>query len=114
MASNKRIRTGMLRHKVTIETPSGVQDKWGEVSKTNTTHATVRASITPISSDEKERGAGHDAEVTHIIRTHWQSGITSKMRIVYGARIFQIKGIPINIEEKNKVLEMTCVEQEVL
>ena len=114
MAKHGRIRTGNLRHLVTIETPSGVKDKWGEVTKDTTTHTTIRASITPITSEQRERGAGVDAEVSHIIRTHWIAGIKSNMRIVYGTRIFQIKGVPINVDEKNKVLEMTCIEQEIL
>jgi SPP1 family predicted phage head-tail adaptor len=48
--------------------------------------------------------------ITNKIRIWYRAGITSKNRIVFGSRIFNIKGAPINYDEKNRTLDFLVTE----
>lgn len=106
------MRAGNLRHRVDIqvqtETPDGLGGStlsWDSVSGMGS----VPAAIWPTSAKERLDGMKLEQVITHKIRIRYQSGITSKNRILFGARVFNIVSI-LNFEERNKVLDMLCTE----
>lgn len=66
--------------------------------------------IWPVSSKESRENMRVGATATHNIRMYYRPGIDSTMRILFGSRSFEIKGI-INPEEADIYLDLVCEEQ---
>ncbi len=105
------MKAGALRHKVIIEKPTEVTNSIGEIITTWSTFATVWAEILPLSGKEYWSSKQVNSEVTGKIRIRYKSGITPKMRVKYGTRIFNIEAI-MNYLEKN--IEIILLVKEVL
>lgn len=48
-------------------------------------------------------------ELSLLFTIRYTNGITSKMRIKFGTRLFNIRAV-VNIDEKNELLELTAEE----
>lgn len=70
----------------------------------------VPAHIMPLTSKEQLDAMKLESVITNKIRIRYRAGITSKHRIVFGTRIFNIKGAPINWDERNKTLDFLVTE----
>ena len=107
------MRAGFLRHRVAIqesvETPDGMGG-FTTVFSDVTGMGSVPAAIWPLSSKEQLDAMKLESVITNKIRIRYRSGITSKNRMVFGSRIFNIKGAPINADEKNKTLDFLVTE----
>lgn len=103
------MRAGQLRHQIVIQTPASTADGmggstvvWSELFKT-------RAAIWPTSSKERIDSMKLELEVTHKIRMRYRSGFTSKNRIKFGDRIFNIVS-RIVPDERNIMIDLLCTE----
>jgi len=103
------MRAGSLDKKVIIEKQSEGSDDFGEVTNTWESYASTYVSILPLRGREYFSSKGVKSEVSHKIELRYMDGIDSSMRIVYGARVFEIESV-INIREKNKTLEIMATE----
>ncbi len=103
------MKAGTLRHKIALETPTETSDGLGGVSTAWSTFKSVYASIWPIKGAEYISAMQTTSEVTHKIRIRYLASVTSKMRIKFGTRYFEIEAI-INPDERNIYLEMMCKE----
>ena len=104
------MRAGRLHKKILIESVSEVRDSRGETTQTWSTTITTRAAIAPLRGREYFEAHQENREVTHKIIIRYQSGITPKMRINFNGRYFDIESI-INVEERNRELNLMCVER---
>ena len=107
------MRAGALRHKVDIQEQTETSDgmggftlSWASVSGMGS----VPAAIWPLSSKEQLDAMKLESVITNKIRIRYRAGITSKNRMLFGSRIFNIKGAPINPDEKNKTLDFLVTE----
>ncbi len=107
------IRAGKLRHRVDIQVETltsdgmgGFSSAWASVSGMSS----VPAQIMPLSSKEQLDAMKLESVITNKIRIRYRAGITSKHRIVFGSRIFNVKGAPINYDEKNVSLDLLVTE----
>ena len=107
------MRSGKLRHRVDIQTEvltpdglGGFSSVWSSASGLSS----VPAQIMPLSSREQLDAMKLESVITNKIRIRYRAGITSKHRIVFGSRIFNIKGAPINYDEKNVSLDLLVTE----
>lgn len=112
IAGKRTIYAGRLRHKITIQAPNpsvdaggGRADPWASPTKI----CDAQASIEPLRGYEQFRYMQLEDAVTHRIRMRYRSGILAKHRVVFGSRTFNIRSV-INIQERNKVLELMCEE----
>ena len=105
------MRAGTLRHIVNIEQPvAGAADSYGNTRSTWTAVASnLRASISPVKSREVFAGDKVQTLATHSIVIRYTSGITAKMRVVFGSRTFNIQSI-INDDERNIMLTLVTDE----
>jgi len=103
------MRSGNLKHKIEIQTYIETSNDFGEVTKGYSTFKTVYASITPLAGKEYFASKQLNAEVSHKIECRYLSGVLPNMRILYGARVFNIESV-INIREANKTLQIMAVE----
>ena len=103
------MKIGKLRHRVRIQAYTAGRDSFGAEEHVWTDVATVWASVTPVSGKEYFASAQTNAEVSTKITMRYQSGITPKMRVVLGARIFEIISA-LNFEERGVELNLMCKE----
>jgi SPP1 family predicted phage head-tail adaptor len=104
------LRLGKLRHRITIEQVAESQDTDGSVIETWSSFASAQGSIKPVSGREYFDAQTTQADVTHRIYLRYITGITSKMRIKYNQRIFDILFV-INTRERNLELQLMCRER---
>lgn len=101
---------GTLRHRVTIEDFTVVQDAFGEEVKTWQTFATRWGSVEPLRGRERWNAQQVHAEVTHRVTMRWLSGLSPTMRVVHDGRNLDIDSI-INPDERREMVELMCIER---
>lgn len=109
MAVPLSVGAARYRYVVTIEKRAGTRDA-GEVVNTWTTFATARAGFEPVRGREFFAAGRIDAETTHVVYMRHLAGLDETMRINWNGRIFDIQAI-INVDERNRELEITAIER---
>ena len=104
------MRAGALRHKVTLKSPSGSQDAYGETSLSFSDVADVRASISPLSGRELMNAQQVNSDVTHRVTIRFYSGVQPSWRVVFGTRTFEVQSVR-NLDERDRTMELMCVER---
>lgn len=104
------LRAGLLRHQITVQTPTDVTDATGAVSSTWETLVTAWAAIWPVTAKEQVAAGQLITTLSHRIRMRYYDGVTSKCRVKFGNRYFDIKAV-INAEERNEMLDLLCTEE---
>jgi SPP1 family predicted phage head-tail adaptor len=104
------MRAGQLRHVVTIEEPIETQDAYGGVVQTWEFFLRPFAALEAISSREFFGSERVEADVDHRLRIRYHAGITPKMRVLHGARVFEIKGAPRDLDGRRRELELLLRE----
>jgi SPP1 family predicted phage head-tail adaptor len=104
------MRSGTLRHKITIQSAALSTDTMSASATENwSTYTTAWAEIKPLKGMEAVEHKKLGQETMHRIWIRYQSGITTAMRIVYGSRTFEIRGVR-NPDERNVLLEIMAEE----
>jgi SPP1 family predicted phage head-tail adaptor len=101
-----------LRHTILIQAENPTTDAGGGQTDpwaSPTLVAAVRACIEPLRGFEKLRAMQLEDSISHKITIRFRSGLTAKMRIVFGTRLFNIRAI-IDPEERNRWLEIFADE----
>jgi SPP1 family predicted phage head-tail adaptor len=85
------MQAGKMRTPITVQTYTDSIASNGETTKTWTTFKSgMYAEIRPVSGRELIMAGKVQAELSHVIKTRFVSGILGKMRITDGTRIFEI------------------------
>lgn len=106
------IVSGRLRHKVDIQVQTRTPDGYGQFTVTWADLASdVWCEIKPVLGREYFAAMQQQAKITHKIRMRFRKGITSKHRVLYGNRVFNIESV-IDPEEKHQELVLYCTEKE--
>jgi SPP1 family predicted phage head-tail adaptor len=102
---------GRLRKLVTIESCAQAQNGLGEMVDTWSTFATVYAGF-EVRLPGREDLTAQQVKPVHpeTIVIRYLAGVTSKMRVRYGTRVFSIQDLA-NTGERNEELVLDCVEQ---
>lgn len=103
------MRAGDYRHFVTIQEPVETTDDLGQAVTTYRDTATVHAAVEPLEGRELFAAQAIHAEVTTRVRIRFRPGVTSRHRIVYGARIMNVLSV-IDPEERHREIVMLCSE----
>ena len=103
------MRSGTLRHRITIQESTEVSDGMGGFMTVFSDTLEAWAAIWPLTAKESLDAMKLELQVTHKIRIRYRSGITAKNRIKFGTRYFNIISL-INYEERNKQLDMLALE----
>lgn len=104
-------RIGELRHRMRLEAVSRTPDGAGGADETWTIVAELWAALKPLSGQEgleADRIAGH---VTHEVVVRYRQGVVPAMRLVHGARAFDIRAV-IDIEERRRFLRCLVEERD--
>jgi SPP1 family predicted phage head-tail adaptor len=106
-------RIGPLRNLVDVQEPVETTNDVGEPVETwaaITGGDDVWASIEPISGREFQVLQQIAAETTHKVILRYISGVTPKMRVLFGSRTLDILAVR-NLEERGRYLELLCRER---
>lgn len=104
------MRAGELRHRVTLQQPAETRNEYGEAERTWSHVATVWAAVEPLSGREYFDSQQRQAAVSTRITLRYQPGITPHMRVLFGARVYEIDSV-IDIEERHREMQLMCAEQ---
>ena len=103
------VRAGRYRERVTIQQATEAANSLGEMIETWGTYATRFAEVAPFSGSERFQAQTLNAEILHEVRMRYVSGVTPKMRLLYGIRVLKIERI-IDEREEHRELVMLCSE----
>ena len=103
------IQAGQLNKLVTIEQQDPDPDRYQEY--TPATNGKVWASIEALTGREKYEAQAIEPKATFRIRMWLWPGLTSKHRIVYDGRIFELVSPPIDVDERGVEHELMCSER---
>lgn len=98
-------KVGDFDRRVTIQARSESRSASGAVLATWVDVATVWAAIEQLRGRELIAAQAEGSEISGKIRMHYRSGVTSKHRIVYGSRIFDIVAA-VDPSDRHEVLEL--------
>ena len=87
-----------LRHRVTFKYEDG------------TIAFNRYAEVIPTGGRQFISGLGINADITHVVTVRYDPAIDKTMTIIYKGRELEIDGPPINVEERNEWLKLTCKE----
>ena len=105
------MRSGNLRHRVTIQESKETRKGDGSIAVTWEDVGTVWASVRPIRATERIRNNMLESEISHRVEMRYRDDITTKQRILFGTtRYFNIETV-INPNERNINLELICREE---
>lgn len=104
-------RAGKYRHEIVIEQITEVQDSFGGIEDDSTwaTFATLRARVDSESGKEEFQSNEFQNKMQVAFYIRYYPNITTKMRINWNSRIFNIESV-INRDERNIELQLVCRE----
>lgn len=102
---------GTMKHRVTLQSISRVSDGQGGYTESWTDVADLWASIEPVKGYEKYQAMQVQTPVSHKMVIRYRSGVTTKNRILYGSRVFDIKEV-LNVNEDGRFLQIKALEQQ--
>ena len=98
------MKIGPLRHRLTLEQPS---ETAGDAVVSWTKVAEIWGSIDGLSGFER---TALQSEADYRVTIRYRDGITPRMRLRDGARVFGIQGSPIDPDGRRRQLDLTVVE----
>jgi SPP1 family predicted phage head-tail adaptor len=104
------MRAGPLRHVLAIQESVETQDDLGGVVQTWQTVLRPWASLEAVSDREFFASGQVQADVDHRARLRYHDGITPKMRVTVGSRVFNIRAVR-DLEGRRRELELLLREQ---
>ena len=107
------MRAGNLRHRVTLQSPTGSRDSVGERTTTWTDVSTVWASVNPLTARELIAAGQVQSELSHRVCIRHSSSVAAidaSWRVLFGSRILVVAAPPRNIEEGDREIELLCSE----
>lgn len=105
------MRAGLLKHRIEIQVATKTADAAGTLVETwATVAANWWADIRPVRAREFVQQGQVQSDITHTVQMRYFSGFTSRHRILWGARIFNVVGQPINVNERGRTHEFTAIE----
>ena len=104
------MQAGKRAHYIIIQQVSESADARGEMTQTWSEYANAWAEIKPVRGREYFQAHAENVAADTRIILPYLPGITSKMRVKFKSRIYDIETV-INIDERNRELNLMCVEQ---
>lgn len=105
----KGFEVGKMRHKVSFQHPTLIQDSIGGSTTTYATYQDAWVELTPAKASQKWQAQQLSLRVSHKIKCRYFDGLKSDDRVLFGSRIFEVQEI-INAEERNIYYELVLNE----
>lgn len=107
---------GAMRERVTIQREVRTDDGAGGALVAWDNLAIVWARVTPISGNDIVRAQALALNITHRVLMRWRADLDNpgaeRYRLLWfsanGARVMNIIGHPVNLDERRRFLQITC------
>lgn len=102
------IEPGRLRHPITLLAPATALTAGG----TEASYApwlSTRAAIETLRGTDTQRNGQATAQTNLLVTLRYRAGVTAAMRVQTATAVYIIQSIE-NVEERNKVLKLTCLK----
>lgn len=111
MPKDATVNIGSLNSRIEIQSATRTADGAGGATNVwaTITNGTVWANVESMSAFEVFAAIQRQHRVTHKITLRYMTSLTSGMRVKFGTRTFNIRGIK-NLDERNAKMELTCEE----
>ena len=103
------LQAGDLNRRITLQARGSTRGSYGQQSNTWTDWATCWARIEPSDGREMVAAQAVNAETSHLVTIRYRAGVTAAMRVVFGARIFNVLSV-IEPEMARVSLVLACSE----
>jgi len=103
------MRAGRLRHRVTVQTPTGSASAFGEITNAWSDVATVWAAVEPTNSTERMENEQAKTFTSHRVLMRHRSDVSTTERVKFGSRYLHVNSV-INPNEQDQMLELLCTE----
>jgi SPP1 family predicted phage head-tail adaptor len=104
------MRPGELRHYIAIEEPTEAVSAGGDVTQTWAVFAQVHARIETIGGGEAWAARQVYPTATTLMGIRYLEGLTNRMRVSFGGRLFDINAIDPDAAEGERWMVLTCTE----
>lgn len=104
---------GGLRRKITFQQQDETVDGKGSVVPNWTDYYTCRAAIEPLQGRELMAAMQIQANISHRVSIRWPGAsimLSPKMRIVRGARYFDVQAV-LDLNESQREMQILCLER---
>ena len=101
------MQAGLLRQRVTLQQRSTGEDALGQQTLVWTDVATFSAHVEQLSGRELMTANAEHAEDTARVTIRYRAGVVEKMRLLFGATIYDITGIS-DLDGRRRMLEVMC------
>lgn len=101
------MRSGWLRHRVTIQEKVVTRDAYGEEDFTWRDTATVWASVEPSRGNEFLQSQVEQVTYDTLIKMRYGTAVSPENRITWSGQYYDVRSV-ISIFEKRKELEIRC------
>lgn len=105
-----KVKVGELRHRVTIQATTAVQDTSASYAESWNDVATVWARVRPMNGREYYAMQQAQSSVSHEVVVRFRRGVTTANRLKLDSRIFDIEGV-VNYDERNEWMILYCTER---
>ncbi len=103
-------RTGARNVWITIYSPTKTRDAMGGQVETWTEIVTVKARKTTSRSEESVRLQSTTGYAIHTFNIRYRTDVTSRCKIVCDSKDFAIVGVPIDVDNKHRELDIKVKE----
>jgi SPP1 family predicted phage head-tail adaptor len=102
---------GALRQRVTLEAPVDTPDDSGSMTRSYAPLAQIWAKLTPLSGEARFVAEREEQAITCVVLIRWRADVTSRMRLVAGARALLIHSV-YDPDGRRRFLLCRCEEIE--
>jgi SPP1 family predicted phage head-tail adaptor len=95
------IKAGVMRERITIESPEEARNTLGEATLSWATYAIVWASVDGLSSREMLQAQQANAVASHKVRIRFLQGLSHTHRLVWRGRVMEIASV---VERENRTM----------
>lgn len=103
------MRSGRLRHRVTLLKPARTTDGYGQVKTSSSPVGTYWAWVRPLRGREAEVARQLRADLTHAVTLRYVGAIGAEDSLLFRGRGLNIRSV-IDVDERRREINLLCVE----
>lgn len=101
------MKIGQLRHRITIQRPTGAQDAWGTPEPAGWEDVALVWSDFRFQSGGESIRAGADVSIVRAsVRIRWRTGVDAGMRVLHGGQVFDVEAVLPGTDRKH--IDLVC------
>ena len=101
------MRAGQLKHRITIQRPTGAQDAWGTPEPQGWEDVALVWSDIRYQSGSESIRAGADVSIVRAsVRIRWRTGVDAGMRVLHGGQVFDVEAVLPSADRKH--IDLVC------